>query len=164
VSGGRKFAAVLLYMFAAIGTLVSLALFAAILNGMHGANAAVGDLAGVAMTTTFLLLFPFPLTLIALLLAIWLAPPTRWFRSAGHSEQKPADAAAPLPDRPYLVLTVVFAGAGVGVLAALVAMLRDIMRVPPDSGGAIALAVACSPAVTLAVILFALAARWARRI
>jgi H+/Cl- antiporter ClcA len=114
-----------LYVLAAIGALMGVMTWFAIRENVRR-NAATGDFAGASLGMAFLLMGLLPLTLAAVLLALWLAPPGWGRRRRGDLESsRKADAATSPRPRNFRVMLVpglVVAGAAlVGVTGVLLA-------------------------------------------
>ena len=125
----RKTLALALYLLAALGALACVAMLFLIRDNVRR-NASTGDYAGAGLGTAFLGIILLPVTLIALVLALWLS---RWGpRAVEIGAVTPADPAAPTASaspppaspsrhaRPGLALALALAGllplAAVGVL------------------------------------------------
>ena len=149
----RKLVAALLYLSAAAGAVFSVSGF---LSGQDiRQRRADGDFAGAALLESFIVVWLLPLTLTALLVALALFPPARWFsRPAGGPSRE-------LPPRPSDPRSLPWALGLVLFGIAYVAFVRYVIGDPFPRGSLFW--VIFSPSIMLLVALGAAAWRLARR-
>lgn len=165
--------ATVLYALAALGVLLCGSGVLTVI-GSYQRNAATGDFAGASMGIWFLLLVMLPLTLVAAIPAIWLAPPDGLRRLAGGAG--PASATGVEDGIPAgtmrRIMPFVLLGASVTLLGLVIGMIRFAILStarnagPPavdwTNGGAFLLLV-FSPLLLLVLVLGVLGAWMLRR-
>lgn len=129
LESARKPVAIVLYFFASLGGLLcAMALVVAKSNIER--NAATGDHTGASLLLSFMLIGILPLTLVALILALWLVPPSgkRWRRETPDSAHDTDATAPPLASevRPWLAAGLLVAAAALVVVVGM--MLASILR------------------------------------
>lgn len=167
--------AVACYVLAALGALVCLQDFVMIQRNLRR-NAATGDFTGASLGVAFLLTVFLPLTLIALVAALWLHSPGWITRPIGKGDGAPPEGLGPPPpastaSTPRLLVAWALAITAVIVLAIVVALLASALGGAQRDYGLRGLALVAlafqdlilfSPLVVLSGVLFGLAVKIAR--
>ena len=171
----RKAVAIALYFVAAIGALSCLSDLLLILSSLR-LNADTGDFAGAGLGFLFLVAGLLPLTLIALVVALWLDPPRKVagiLGAPGPNQDETTTTTSPGHGRRRLILALGLVLAGAAALAAAGIMLANGLeggrrnyglRGAPLFGLAIQDLAMISPLIVLAGLLFSIAAAITRRV
>ena len=153
----RRLAGLLFYLVAGFGTVLSI-VTAILVRDLHRRLAGGGDTAGADLALWFLLDELLPLTLLALIAAIWLAPPATWFAQP-QAANEPARAVTARAKALAAMLTV----GAIGTLGFVARQLTDAIVAAHRHHDVRALALLApvardllilSPLVALAVALF----------
>lgn len=157
----RRLVGLLFYLVAGFGALLSVST-AIMVRDLSQRHAGMGDTTAADMALWFLLDELAPLTLLALIAAIWLAPPASWF-AGSHRHGTNATAVTPGPGMDRRFPAALLALAAVGILAFVARQLTEAIvtgyrHYDPSAFALMALVIrdllVMSPLLALAIALF----------